>query len=90
MTEPKAFGALLRAIDGFEGQATTTAALKLLALLFPRPGELRAAHWSEFKLDEEVWIVPEARMKMRRPHRVPNRAYAGGLARFFRSARLER
>lgn len=71
LTEPKAFGALLRAIDGFDGQATTTAALKLLALLFPRPGELRAAHWSEFKLDEEVWTVPEARMKMRRPHRVP-------------------
>ncbi|CAH1678767.1 hypothetical protein CHELA1G11_14655 [Hyphomicrobiales bacterium] len=43
--------ALLRAIDGYEGQATTTAALKLLALLFPRPGELRAAHWSEFNLD---------------------------------------
>ncbi|CAH1655071.1 MULTISPECIES: integrase arm-type DNA-binding domain-containing protein [unclassified Chelatococcus] len=71
LTDPKAFGALLRAIDGFEGQATTTAALKLLALLFPRPGELRAAHWSEFNLDEGVWIVPEARMKMRRPHRVP-------------------
>ncbi|CAH1659554.1 hypothetical protein CHELA40_30090 [Chelatococcus asaccharovorans] len=44
LTDPKAFGALLRAIDGFEGQATTTAALKLLALLFPRLGELRAAH----------------------------------------------
>ena len=71
LTEPKAFGALLRAIDGFEGQVTTTAALKLLALLFPRPGELRAAHWSEFNLDEGVWTVPEARMKMRRLHRVP-------------------
>ncbi|WP_342588511.1 site-specific integrase [Chelatococcus asaccharovorans] len=71
MTEPKAFGALLRAIDGYEGEATTTAALKLLALLFPRPGELRAAHWSAFKLDEGLWTVLEARMKMRRPHRVP-------------------
>ncbi|CAH1659288.1 hypothetical protein CHELA1G11_12771 [Hyphomicrobiales bacterium] len=42
----------MRAIDRFEGQATTTAALKLSALLFPRPGELRAAHWSEFNLAE--------------------------------------
>ncbi|CAH1660068.1 Phage integrase family protein [Chelatococcus asaccharovorans] len=61
----------MRAIDGFEGQATTTAALKLLALLFPRPGELRAAHGSAFNLDEGLWTVLEARMKMRRFHRVP-------------------
>ncbi|MBX3536668.1 MAG: site-specific integrase [Chelatococcus sp.] len=71
LTEPKAFGALLRAIDGFEGQVATTAALKLLALLFPRPGELRAAHWSEFNMDEGVWTAPEARMTIRRLHRVP-------------------
>lgn len=50
VTEPKAFGALLRAIDGFEGQPTTKAALQLLALLFSRPGELRGAEWSEFDL----------------------------------------
>src|SRR5205085_1812143 len=40
--QPKAVGALLRAIDGYEGQKATQAALKLMALLFPRPGELRA------------------------------------------------
>ncbi|WP_410369372.1 phage integrase central domain-containing protein [Chelatococcus asaccharovorans] len=62
LTEPRAFGALLRAVDGFEGQAATTAALKLLALLFPRPGELRAAYWSEFKLAEGVCkLLPEIR-----------------------------
>ena len=42
VTDPQAFGGLLRAIDGFNGQPTTHAALKLMALLFPRPGELRA------------------------------------------------
>jgi hypothetical protein len=41
--EPVQFGGLLRAIDGFEGQPTTKAALQLMALLFPHPGELRAA-----------------------------------------------
>ncbi|SEL39818.1 protein of unknown function [Bosea lupini] len=35
--DPKAFGGLLRAIDGFSGQPTTKAALQLMALLFPRP-----------------------------------------------------
>lgn len=71
VTEPKAFGALLRAIDGFDGQPTTRAALKLMALLFPRPGELRMAEWSEFDLDSSLWTIPAARTKMRRPHRVP-------------------
>lgn len=71
ITDPKAFGGLLRAINTFDGQPTTRAALKLMTLLFPRPGELRAAKWDEFDFESSVWIVPEARMKMRRPHRVP-------------------
>ncbi|PXW52257.1 tyrosine-type recombinase/integrase [Chelatococcus asaccharovorans] len=61
----------MRAIDGFEGQPATHAALKLMAVLFPRPGELRMAEWSEFDLAKAIWTVPEKRMKMRRPHRVP-------------------
>ena len=71
ITNPKAFGALLRAIDGFTGQPTTRASLKLMALLFPRPGELRGAEWSEFDFEEAVWTIPAARTKMRREHRVP-------------------
>ena len=71
VTDPKSLGALLRAVEGFEGQPATHAALKLLALLFPRPGELRGAEWSEFDLDAAVWTIPAARTKMRRIHRVP-------------------
>jgi integrase len=71
VTEPKKFGALLRVIDSFEGQLNTKAALKLLALLFPRPGELRGAEWPEFDLDAAIWNIPAQRTKMRRAHRVP-------------------
>lgn len=71
ITDPIAFGGLLRAIDGFQGQATTVAALKLMALLFPRPGELREAEWAEFDLDKAVWTIPASRTKMRRPHDIP-------------------
>jgi integrase len=71
VTDPKAFGALLRAIDGFGGQKTTQAALKLMALMFPRPGELRLAQWPEFDLEDAVWTIPAERTKMRRQHRVP-------------------
>ena len=71
VTDAAALGALLRAIDGYGGQPATHAALRLMPILFPRPGELRAAEWAEFDLDAAVWTVPAARTKMRRPHRVP-------------------
>lgn len=69
--DPEKLGGLLRAIESFEGQPSTHAALRLMPLLFPRPGELRAAEWSEFDFGVEVWTVPATRMKMRREHRVP-------------------
>ena len=69
--EPKAIGALLRAIDGFDGQPTTKAALQLAPHLFVRPGELRQAEWTEFNIEEAVWTIPATRMKMKRAHRVP-------------------
>jgi integrase len=68
---PKAFGGLLRAIEGYQGAPETRAALELIALTFVRPGELRAAEWTEFDLDNAVWAIPAARMKMRKAHRVP-------------------
>lgn len=71
IVEPNAVGALLRAIDGFDGQTTTRLALKLAPLVFVRPGELRKAEWGEFNLDGAVWQIPAAKMKMRRPHKIP-------------------
>jgi integrase len=54
ITDRRALGGLLGAIDGFDGQIMTRAGLQLLALLFPRPGELRAAAWPEFDLDAGI------------------------------------
>jgi len=71
ITDLSGLRALYRGIDAYGGQVATRAALKLLALLAPRPGELRQARWSEFDLKERVWTIPSERMKMRRPHRIP-------------------
>ncbi|MBS0421956.1 MAG: integrase arm-type DNA-binding domain-containing protein [Proteobacteria bacterium] len=73
ITDPVKVGALLRAIDAYDGQATTGAALKLAPYVFVRPGELRAAEWSEMVLDgdEPLWRIPAERMKMREAHIVP-------------------
>ena len=71
IVNPAGIGALLRAIDGFDGQPTTRAALRLAAYVFVRPGELRHAEWSEFDLDGGVWCISAEKTKMRRQHRVP-------------------
>jgi len=69
--EPAGIGELLRAIDGHNGMPEVRAGLQMLALTFVRPGELRGAQWAEIDFDSAIWTIPGARMKMRRPHRVP-------------------
>jgi hypothetical protein len=43
ITDPVKVGQLLHAIQGYDGQPATPAALKVAPYLFVRPGELRAA-----------------------------------------------
>jgi len=81
LTDPTEIGALLRAIDGYEGQPITAAALKLAALVFVRPGELRGARWSEFDLNGAEWRIPGERMKMGEQHIVPLSRQAVGILR---------
>jgi integrase len=71
--DPDKVGELLRAIDGYDGQPATAAALKLAPYVFVRPTELRAAEWSEITLDgnQPEWRIPAERMKMREAHIVP-------------------
>lgn len=71
ITEEDEFGRLVRAIWSYQGRGGTANALKLMAFLFPRPGELRHARWSEFDFNKAVWTIPAERMKMRREHRKP-------------------
>jgi integrase len=71
ITDPVKVGELLRAIEGYEGQAATHAALRIAPYVFVRPGELRAAEWSEFDFDAAEWRIPGKRMKMGEQHIVP-------------------
>lgn len=57
VTDPAVVGALLRAIEGYHGGVVVKNALRLLPLVFLRPGELRKAEWSEFNLDAGIWNV---------------------------------
>jgi integrase len=71
ITEPKAVGELLRAIDSYSGFFATKCALRLSPLVFVRTGELRQAVWSEINFEEAEWRIPAERMKVRELHIVP-------------------
>jgi integrase len=71
IVDPADVGALLRAIEDYDGLPLTKAALRLAPLVFVRPGELRRAEWGELDFEHAEWRIPAAKMKMRRLHRVP-------------------
>jgi integrase len=71
ITEPKQAGELMRSIFGYEGHPCTVAALKMSALVFVRPGELRTAEWAEIDMDATEWRIPGSKMKMGFDHLVP-------------------
>lgn len=61
----------LRAEEGAAARA-----LEFLILTAARTGEVIGARWNEVDLEEKVWVVPAARMKAGREHRVPLSAAA--------------
>lgn len=68
---PASIGALLRAINAYEGEISTLYALRILPYVFLRSQELRGAEWAEINFEAREWVVPAVRMKMRKPHIVP-------------------
>lgn len=55
VTDTVGVGALMRAIDGYEGGLVTKCALRLAPLVFVRPGELRHAQWADIDMDAAEW-----------------------------------
>jgi integrase len=85
LTRPAEIAELMRAIYAYSGDPSTYYCLRILPLVFTRPGELRNARWPEFDLDvpEPLWRIPGERMKMRRKnpgeHLVPLSRQAAAL-----------
>lgn len=53
--DPAKVGEILRACDAFKGGPVVAAALRLLPLIFVRPGELRIMRWADVDLDAAEW-----------------------------------
>lgn len=61
----------LTALRGDGALPQTRWAIEFLILTAMRSLEVRDATWDEIDLDAATWTIPAARMKMKRPHRVP-------------------
>jgi integrase len=78
IVDPSKAGELLRSMSAYTGTPATRGALLLSALLFQRPGNIRAMEWAWVDLANAVLTIPPASMKRRvegklngRPHLVP-------------------
>jgi integrase len=69
--DERELGALMVAIDEFDGWPTLRAAMQLLALTMTRPGDVRGMCRSEIDFEKAIWRIPAERTKVRRPHDVP-------------------
>jgi len=68
-TEPEDFAPLLRVIVEYQGYPVVRGALRLLPLLFARPGELRTMRWEDVDLKKGEWSYLVNKTKT--PHIVP-------------------
>lgn len=69
LTEPLKLAELLRSMDSYQGNLITRSALRLMPLVFVRPGELRQAKWEEIDLGTAEWRYTVT--KTNTPHIVP-------------------
>jgi len=61
----------LKKLESTEANSIVKIATKMIVHTFVRTGELRGAKWSEFDMDERLWLIPANRMKMDADHLVP-------------------
>jgi integrase len=52
-------------------EGVSARAIELAILTACRSGEVRGAMWHEIDLEARTWIVPAARMKAGKEHRIP-------------------
>jgi integrase len=78
ITDPAELAELLRASMEYRGGPVMRLALRLSAILFQRPGNLRTMRWADVDLETGLWSIPSQEMKRTKeqkingqPHVVP-------------------
>lgn len=71
ITDPDEFAELLVAMDGYQGEYITRAAMEFTLLTFQRSQSIRLARWDQIDWNAKLWRIPAEIMKMKDPHVVP-------------------
>jgi integrase len=71
VTTPQEVTELLRAMDAYQGEYITRAALEFTLLTFQRSKSIRLAKWDQIDWANRLWRIPAEIMKMKEPHLVP-------------------
>ena len=69
LADPKEVAPILRMLAGYQGSFVVQCALRLLPMLFVRPGELRTMQWADVDLESAEWRYTTTKTKT--PHIVP-------------------
>jgi len=64
-------GLISNVADTLKATEPVLLAIEFLILTAGRSGEVRGATWSEFNLEDQIWLIPAERMKGGRAHWVP-------------------
>ena len=81
ITDPLELGELLRASEAYKGGPIVRAALKMAAMLFQRPGNLRTMRWADLDLDKALWAIPSDDMKRTKAQKINGQAHVVSLPR---------
>jgi len=73
--DPIELGELLRASDAYKGGPVVRAALKMAAMLFQRPGNLRTMRWVDLNLHAGLWTIPSKDMKGTKAAKINGQAH---------------
>ena len=71
ITDPDEFAELLVAMDCYQGEYITRAAMEFTLLTFQRSQSIRFARWDQIDWSARLWRIPAEVMKMKDPHVVP-------------------
>jgi integrase len=79
--DPIKLGELLRASEAYNGGPVVRAALKIVPILFQRPGNIRTMRWADIDLDKALWSIPSEDMKRTKAEKINGQAHVVPLPR---------
>ena len=81
ITDPLELGELLRASMAYRGGPVVRVALRMAAILFQRPGNLRTMRWADLDMDAGLWAIPSEDMKRTKAQKINGQAHVVPLPR---------